>query len=310
MKRVLIASLLVSFSLLLPAACKKETQNESEPKVSEWARAEAEKVAQDSIIRALTGKGAPANGSVVRVDFDNAICHFTTTTPPKAALIKDPSEHSPILKIMRPTTITKAVLDPLFGANNVACDAEACTVKKLDGVTLRIRGTDGKPIDETFDPKGADFDLFVPHLQTIANVSKINPNATKDVPATDFTVFFNFEGGTLTAKPFCAQLTLKHNNSVKSDHFVPDLVTLVGSTTAPAQLEFSKDGKTWTPVDFKKSKLVWLSLDNRPSHPDMDHFDVHKKSGNGDDHAKYPKVDKMPKCKSGVTAACGNTQWP
>ena len=320
MKKTFVGTLvLLGVIFLIPIACRQEQVASDTSAAAETATTtDTAATVTDSAQIALTGTTAPASGSVVRVDFHNLICHFLQTSPPKAAFFND-ANHTAILRIMQPTAIdvdgpkSEVALTAAFGNNvNVSCDTDKCTVFPLDGLALRVIDSDDKSIEPalTF---GGDFDLLVPHLQTVAKVAAMNPKANDKVPSADFRTFFNLDGGLLSAKPYCAMLTLQHTDTSKVTIPTAQIVTLTGASAKPARLELTRDGTNWTKLEFKgSSKLIWLVLDNKPNpgHEDRSHFEMHTKAGDGTSTADYPKVFAAPRCVAASVAACGNTQWP
>lgn len=334
MKRSLIVSLLVLIVVLVPVACNKTedaatvTTQAIEPETTAAADAGTTHVSKPETaptasapMIAATGTQAPVNGSVVRVDFDNAICHFLDATPPRAGIFRDTGHHTPTLTIMQPTAVAAtdklsvAAIKTAFGNTvGASCDTESCTVSPIDKLTLRIIDTARGPILPPFS-FGPDFDLVVPHLKTVAKVPNMNAKVKDKVANGDFTAFFDFNGGTLSALPYCAVLKLKHKDNSITSHPVADRVTLTGSTAMPAKLEITRQISSTTfsttYLEFKQSsKLVWLVVDNVPTDATKYHFGLHVKAGDGTGTADFPKVEKAPVCQLGVTAACGNTQWP
>jgi hypothetical protein len=325
-KTLLAIVVLLTLCSVLPIACRKE---ESAPAADSAVGvtggdtaatqqfAGATGVTTGTMVR-LTGTSAPPSGSVVRVDFHNLICDFLQTTPAKAAFFNDP-DHTAVLRIMQPTAVeasgpaSEASLKAAFGGSvTAACDTESCTVFPLDGFTLRVIDGDDHPIQPSLT-YGGDYDLLVPHLQKIAKVAVMNPKANDKVPSADFRTFFHLDGGVLTAKPYCAPLTLKQSDGTNVTIPTAEVVTVIGTSAKPSRLEVTKDGTNWSKVEFKgSSQLVWLILDNHPNpgHENASHFGVHAKAGDGTSKADFPTVVAAPKCTASTLAACGNTQWP
>lgn len=267
---------------------------------------------------ALAPLAFPANGSMIEIDFTGAISHILRTDgkPMRSVLIAD-AGHKAKLVIFKPAMVKStdadsetAIATAIGGSPTVVCDKKSCVVTKLPPVVIRIRDAADKPIAGSLTT-GPDFDYLVPHMQTAAKVTTLDPDLLKPAPTGDFTNFFELDGGgNFTARPFCAAVGLDPDNESRPDRLWASKTTLRGTTDQVAHLEFSDDGSSWRKLEFTAGKYILLQISNDPTDMTMPHFNVHEKIADGS-VANYPTLKAtISDCIVSTAVGCGNTQWP
>lgn len=259
-----------------------------------------------------------AGPSLVRVEFDGLISHILGQTPNRAALIDD-SFHASALLVYKPTKIGKdpaesqqRLLDALPTGFTASCDPNFCEVTPLKGLLIRIVDGSNGPIQPSPVTPGADFNILVPRLNKISTMPDVSDLLDDATPTGDFIAFFELNGGTLSATPYCEPAELKKPNGTSLGEFdFARTVLLTGTTPTTAQLQFSDDGTTWKSVVMDRAAVLNLRIENRPDqlHAGMPHLDLHKKIAKNPVN-DFPSFAAVKLCQAGTAVGCSNSAWP
>jgi len=162
------------------------------------------------------------------------------------------------------------------------------------------------------------FDKFVPHLQKVsANTLDqwdLRPSLFDSIPdGTYWALFFNLDGGDLSAIPSCKPSKFKADYQGYGSRYFAYSVTLTGKVEGDPAIQFlSKTSSQWETVTLK-------TVPNKPT------FEiVAQPKGGGIGMSHFPKFERLgdPKpgkfddifyvdCQnSGLDPSCTNNQWP
>lgn len=259
-----------------------------------------------------------ASPNLVRVEFEGAICHILGQTPTRSVLIDD-ANHESLLLILKPTKIGKdsaeseqRLRDALPTGYTPSCDPNFCEVTPLKGLLMQVVDNSGGAIQPALDASRTDFAVLVPHLSKIATIPNISDLLDDPTPSGDFAAFFELNGGTFSATPYCEPVELKKPDGTSLGEIdFGRTILLTGSTATTPQLQFSSDGKTWKGVTMDRATVLNLRIQNNPksTHAKMPHLDLHKKIAKGAVN-DFPAPTTVKLCQAGTAVGCSNTQWP
>jgi hypothetical protein len=132
----------------------------------------------------------------------------------------------------------------------------------------------------------------------------------------DFTAFFELEGGSLSAIPFCKgkpqKAHFKNDYEKKGDREFAEFVTLCAIASPQPALQFRNSGG-WIspPVTFSSGTPINITLENveepPPTVPGSDMVFVWKLAAGT---VKTDDVSGIVCPKKGAVPGCSDTQWP
>lgn len=196
----------------------------------------------------------------------------------------------------------------------------------FSGFSVRVVGWDpaNKKVVSTMSPmldrSSPTFDQFVPHLLKVSdgelNQSNLDSSMFDPVPDKKlWGLFFELNGGALTAEKACKQSHFIHDYEKKGNREFAKTVTLTGSVEMQPALQILTKGGTWQTITFTTlptppATFSIKAVTQSSTGLKMSHFPKFERLGNPkpkkfDDIFFVPCDDKGPS-----DPACSNNQWP
>jgi len=265
--------------------------------------------------------------TAVKVNFGGLIVHVfgSTIGERNRAVVLNDADHP--IKLSLPEEIDTTVLKNVTGETASSPSGGQVEIFIKNPFTIRIVGWDktNKKVTGLMKPVltvKPSFSDYVPSLKAVSDDTfdqwLLKPTLFDSVPDnSDWAVFFNLDGGDLTAEPSCeGKKKTKLINDYKGygDRFFANLVTLTGKVEGEPAIQFLKKAGKWETVPLKAA-LTGPATFELIAHPagggiGKSHF---KKFFDKMADPKPSKVDdiKYVDCKqSGLDPTCTNSQWP
>lgn len=263
---------------------------------------------EDVIATTVTATPVP-----VEVVFTGLMCHVFDQKAPdgrtvnRTVMLKD-SGHPARMYV--PKQVNLKELEDATGIKPVNGGHNSVLIEPIDGLAIRVISWDGSTVtamQPTLDHSGKKFNDLVPHLKEVSENTMTAVDETALAETTDGTkwaAFFELEGGTFDASPYCMPSQFKKK---KQQRGFAEIVYLEGEVPTPAALQFRKHGGAWKTVTFTTQPRRVLIEFEVISTMKKSHFPLFQALGNA---TKWDDVELVDCPTVGPVPGCSNNQYP
>ncbi|HVT42855.1 MAG TPA: hypothetical protein VMT00_00540 [Thermoanaerobaculia bacterium] len=206
----------------------------------------------------------------------------------------------------------KQYLETVTGGT-VRCRTGRCEVKITKPIAVRIVDEGGNGLMPKPVVRELTYDLLVPSLTGLdPTFIDLNDDFAKQVPSgTDIIAFFDVNGGTLSAAPYCGYMGIEQSDgSYKYEKWASHVFLVARTEAKPAKVQIDS-GSGWQDVVFADSRVIDIRVENQPVVPRHTHFEMHWKASKGNTgNAPGFKYDRACDQQAGTTVGCGASDWP
>jgi hypothetical protein len=226
------------------------------------------------------------------------------------------NEHTPLLTL--PDDVKSGAKTPQkfledITGGKVDCKMGRCEIKIVKPISVQIVDADDeKPSPKPFS-KDLTYKQLMPHLKALAPAfTTLDDDFAKTVPSgTDIIAFFNVNGGTLSAVPYCGYIGVGPKGTAKYEKWASQIYLVATTDPKTAKLQIH-DGTTLHDVTFTDSKFIDIRFENQARNSAGVHFTLHKKAEKDNTAAKFPgfQHDRACHVPAGIPVGCAMTEWP
>lgn len=270
----------------------------------------------------VTLTGATSNG--VEVHFKGLMAHVVGKASGKKDRTVILRHSSHLFTIKLPDSVNVAELEAAIGIPpDIDPVFHIVTAEPPPGFTIRLIGFDGTTEElmsaGALDTTTTNFDKRVPHLQKVSkdtltdtalDIRIFDPYPDR----TDYAAFFELEGGTFDATPYCKKTKFKVDHEGTGVREFAEFVVLKGTLSKPPILQFTNRTGMTKNVTFSNPtfplKLFFINLPSPAEINPQSHFPMYKRLGADPANLTWDDVVRV-ECKGqGPIPGCSNTQWP